>query len=274
MAESFGFSPSADLLTLDGVMHHLPDGLKKRVKIQIFDEIGSTNTSLIAAAEHGSDEGTVFIASSQTGGKGRMGRRFFSPAGTGIYMSILVKPDIKPDGCVMLTPMAAVAAAEAIENITHRDDIKIKWVNDIYIGLKKSCGILTQASVSPSGRCLKYAVVGTGMNVYEPVGGFDESIKDTACAISKEIKIGLRNALSAEFIRYFFKYYDDIENKAFLSGYKERSCVIGRDVTVIRANRQLAATALDIDENCRLKVKYPSGEIEYLSTGEISLRLR
>lgn len=113
-----------------------------RFDLQVQTEVTSTNTLLKAQAEQGAPEGTVLIAESQTAGKGRLGRHFTSPPGTGIYFSLLLRPHCTAEKSLFITTTAAVAVCEAIEQVTGLNP-QIKWVNDVYLNEKKVCGILT-----------------------------------------------------------------------------------------------------------------------------------
>lgn len=150
--------------------------------LEYTEEIDSTNNRARALAEAGCDEWTVVLAESQTAGRGRLGRQFYSPKGGGIYMSVVVRPDCEVQYANMLTLAAAAAVVEAIEAVC---DIKaqIKWVNDIFVNMRKVCGILTEASVGLEEQRLRYAVVGIGINVAPPPGGFPEALADIATSI-------------------------------------------------------------------------------------------
>ena len=238
----------------------------KKYRINVYDLISSTNTVLRELAEQGAEENTVLIASEQTNGRGRMGRNFFSPSETGVYISVLLHPDLPAEKTVFITTAAAVAMCKAIEKTTDKKP-KIKWVNDIFIDGKKACGILTEA-VFENGK-IKYAVLGVGINVFEPDGGFPEEIKNIAGAVSNDYKNGLRELIAAEFLNELALIDPEKTSKE----YKKRSFVIGKKITVINAGTSYDAIAEDIDENCCLMIKKEDGEKTALSSGEISIRL-
>ena len=133
-------------------------------KIDVFKTIDSTNNFAKSLAQLGAVHGTTVISEVQTQGRGRMGRSFYSPLGMGIYMSVILRPELSVEHSLLITSCAAVAVAEAIERVAGID-CKIKWVNDIYAGNKKLCGILTEASVNVEQGGLEYAIVGMGINV-------------------------------------------------------------------------------------------------------------
>lgn len=241
------------------------------INITVLESVDSTNKYLKEKTGYGAKEGEVVIADTQTGGRGRFTRKFYSPFGCGIYMSILLKPELPASDAVLITSAAAVAVAKAIESLCPKV-AEIKWVNDVYINSKKVCGILTEGSVNPDGN-FDWAVLGIGINAFEPDGGFDMEIKDIAGAVFDERQENLRNRLIAEVINNFFKYYKELGKKTFLNEYKERLFCLDKTVDVIRNSEKRKARALDIDDNCCLLVEYEDKTREYLSSGEISIRL-
>ena len=143
---------------------------KGEYHIAVVDEIDSTNRAVRGMAEADAPEGTVLFAEQQTAGKGRMGRSFFSPAGSGLYFSILLRPQGKVADPLKITAAAGVAVAEAVDAVLGID-LKIKWVNDLYLANKKVCGILAEGAFDEKGG-LNYCVLGIGINVFAPKEGF------------------------------------------------------------------------------------------------------
>ena len=246
--------------------------LKGKLDIEVKKTVTSTNALLKEKAALGAPEGTVLIALSQTAGRGRFTRSFFSPEDSGIYMSILIRPRISAENAALITTAAAVAVAEAAENLSGRK-AGIKWVNDVLIDGQKICGILTEASLNIESGALDYAVLGIGLNAYEPKCGFPQEIKNIAGAIFREKKDGLRSKLAAAVLENFFKYYKDISKHTYLDAYRERCIVLGKQINVLSENGAKPAYALSIDENCHLRVKYDDGSEELLSSGEVSIRI-
>ncbi len=244
--------------------------------IRIIDCVDSTNSYLKRHSDELTKGNHLLIALSQTSGRGRMGRSFKSPE-SGIYMSLLLHPQIPASESLHLTTLAAVAVSEAIENVC-KINADIKWVNDIYVNHKKVCGILTEASINNKTFSLNYAIVGIGINVEEPDGGFDREISSIAGALYKTKKApkDTYNRLIASIIERFFYYYLNSDKKNFLSEYKKRSCIIGRKIYIIEnifePNKLIGATALDIDEECHLIVRLNDGTIKELSSGDVSIR--
>ena len=120
---------------------------------------------------------------------------------------------------------------------------------------------------------LSYAVLGIGINVYPPVGGFPADIKNKAGALSDTKQPRLKNRLAAEIITRFFSYYSSLAAKTYLDPYRSRCIVPGKNITVLSGDRETPAYAVMIDDDCQLLVRYDDGSEEYLSSGEISIRL-
>ena len=171
------------------------------IKIETVDLIDSTNDELKRRAEQGESEMYLLVAERQTKGKGTKGRSFFSPGGTGIYMSLLLRPAYTPQECTLLTTMAAVSCAVAIERVVGVKP-QIKWVNDIYLDGKKVGGILTQAHLSKDCKAVEWAIVGIGINLSEPEGGFPADLTDIATAIGETDGL-IKNRLIGEIVNEF-----------------------------------------------------------------------
>lgn len=260
-----------DIIDSQKILELLNEELKNKIKVEVLEKATSTNTIVKELASE-NDEGLVVVAGEQTAGRGRMGRSFFSPGDSGVYMSILLKPQIKPEDAVQITTAAAVSVCRALENLGVSDS-KIKWVNDIFLNGKKVCGILTESSFSSQKGMLDFAVLGVGINIYESEDGFPEDIKSIAGAVFTQRKEGLRNRFIADFINSFFDFYRELSSKKHMKEYKERSFVLGKEITVIQGEKTEKAKALDIDENCNLITEFSDGAIKKLYTGEISIKL-
>ena len=262
----------ADILSELGIWNYLQSEYSS-LDIQVMSEVGSTNDSLREKAIAGYPEGTVLIAGMQTDGKGRLGRRFYSPADTGVYMSILLRPtDIQPSKALRLTTAAAVAVCRAIESVSGKDP-KIKWVNDVYLDNRKVCGILTEGAVSLESGSLDYVVLGVGINVYRPEKGFPADIEDIAGYIFEEKTSDGKNMIAAAFLNNFMKIYQSGDFESYIDEYRKRSFVIKKNIDVINDGSIRKAFALGIDDNCRLIVCFEDGTMEHLDAGEISIRL-
>ena len=269
---------NSDALSENSVQSRLGE-LAETFELEVFPEIESTNSYLKAKAAKtrpGGGDGELkdwhtVIASGQSAGRGRMGRAFVSPAGTGLYLSVLLRPAIAAEKAVRITTAAAVAACRAIESCTE-ERAQIKWVNDIYVRGKKTCGILTEAALNLESGSLDWAVMGIGFNVYEPQGGFPEELREIAGAIAAQRQRDLRSWIAAAFLREFYTLCKDLEAADFAEEYRTRSFLLGKSINVIRGDTVTPATALDIDRECHLLVRYEDGKEEALSSGEVSVR--
>ena len=239
-------------------------------ELEIHEQLDSTNNRAKILAAAGARHGTTVIADSQTGGRGRLGRSFFSPEHSGVYLTVILRPDCAPERANLLTSLAAVAAARAVEKVSDAD-VKIKWVNDLYLNDKKICGILTEAGFGMEAGRLEYAVTGIGINVNRMV--FPPDLRETATSIGNETGISPdRNRLIAEILNELDALYGDLETGAFLEESRRRSNVTGRTVTVIEGGRQYPARAVEIDDQGRLVIETGAGRT-CLNYGEVSLKL-
>ncbi len=246
--------------------------LKSNVEIIIYDVAASSNIVAKELASRGANEGVTVIVKSQTNGRGRLGRSFISNSENGLYMSIILKPNIPADKCVDITALASVATLEAIESTSKRN-AQIKWVNDIYINDKKVCGILTEASYNYEKNKLDYVICGIGVNISPPENGFDDEIKDIAGVIfEKEAPADYKSFLCASIIDSFFKYYNELEKKTYIKAYKEKSNIIGKAIDVYRGNEITKGIAIDITDNAELVVEKENGEVCIYNSGEARVR--
>lgn len=236
--------------------------------IIVMDEVDSTNSEIKRLARSGAKNGTVVIAEHQTSGRGRLGRSFFSPAGSGIYMSFLHKPSFDAEKATLVTTAVSVAVCRAIEKVSGKKPL-IKWVNDLYLDGKKICGILTEAIRDAKSGKIEYIVIGIGINCAK--SEFPDDIKNIAGSICEKEEEISRNELVAEIIRETKDIDVVVENGKFIEEYKRRSLVIGKDIRILGQTEDIA-TALDIDENGGLVVRLWDGETKILSSGEISIR--
>lgn len=248
---------------LEGVFQH----------IRYFEKTDSTNNQAKLAAESNAPDGTLFVAECQTGGRGRRGRSWESPAGTGIWMSLLLRPDMSPESASMLTLVLAIAMVEAIREEVKDIDCYIKWPNDIVVNGKKITGILTEMSAEMD--LIHYVVIGIGINVNTTE--FDEAIRDMATSLYLEThrKIKRSNIIAA-FSRSFDKYYHEFlkTNDLSLLVDKYNKLLINKDRTVraIYEKEELIATAIGINKEGELIVKDEAGKEIAIRAGEVSVR--
>lgn len=260
-------------LSAEGIYALYPDC---PLKIMVEDCVTSTNSVVKELAQKG-EKDVVLFAKSQTNGRGRLGREFISPENTGLYMSVLLRPKEKAEEALFITTSAAVAVARAIEKVSqNRIYPKIKWVNDIFIGDLKVCGILTEAAIDFESRSLEYAVLGIGVNVFpskeitDSLFGIAGSVFGAGEESSTESPM---NALAAAILKEL-SYALDFSRKAeILDEYKSRSYLDGKRVNVISPKLTYPARVLGIDGSARLIVETEDGEIRTVSTGEVSVRV-
>jgi len=246
------------------------------MQIDFKESVTSTNTILLDAASKGEKKERALVAFCQTAGKGRKGRSFYSPDETGIYLSVLLFPDFKIEEVLKLTPLMAVAASKALEKYSDKK-MDIKWVNDLYLNEKKIGGILTECSPNIISGIPEYIVIGIGINIFEPEGGFPLEIKDRAGSMfsyserktmgdDKELRKNIANAI----IEIFNEYYSDFRSSDYLSEYENRLFIIGRRVDISDGR---SGKVLGIDENFGLKLELDDGSFDVINAGEVSLTL-
>ncbi len=236
-------------------------------KIEVAQSVTSTNSIMKNRAKEGDGEFSVLIAAHQSSGRGRVGRSFHSPRDTGLYMSILLKPQDKLNP-LFITTDAAVCCARVFERMSKKR-ASIKWVNDIYIDSRKVCGILTEGASGENG----YAVLGIGVNVIPPKEGFPEDIKDRAGCVFDENAPFLREKVAAEILKEFYKIYTFENRNDLLCEYRERSMVIGKEIEIIKDDTNEKAFVLSIDEDYSIVIKKQNGDIVRKNSGEISIKI-
>lgn len=266
-----------DIISVQSISKYLNPELSE-LTLEVYKSIDSTNNRIKEYAAQGKPEGVIVIAETQTAGRGRMGRSFYSPPVSGVYISFLFRPQFSAQESLFLTTAAAVAAAEAIE-VVSGNQAGIKWVNDVFCHGKKVCGILTEASMNVETGLLEYAVTGIGFNVREPEGGFPEEIREIAGPIFLNQKDhGLadsdgeaRSRIAAEMINRFWNYYKHLTERTFMTEYKRRSFLLGQQVRTL-SEPVVTGRAVDIDEQGHLILECEDGRRVELSSGEVSVR--
>lgn len=238
----------------------------------VFKEVESTNDVARNFALQGKNE-LVVIADHQTKGRGRRGREFFSPKDSGLYISFLIRPSVDITKATKYTCMAAVATCNAIEKVTGKE-VYIKWVNDIFCNDLKIAGILTEGFTSIEDGSLEYMIVGIGINLYEPAGGFPEELKKIAGALIRDGQTegDLRNRLCAALIDEFMSMYAG--DREFLNQYRNLSYLKDKYVKVIPTGKEAVkgyARVISIEDDFGLLVEYENGKKEKLLSGEVSV---
>ena len=248
------------LLSPQSIARHLTvPGLQ----VEVAQTVSSTNTLLRQRAEEGAPEGLVLAAVEQTAGKGRQGHSFFSPPDTGLYLSLLLRPKLSAQDALLLTTCAAAAVALAIEACAGVE-AQIKWVNDVFCRGKKVCGILTEAALDLESGGLQYAIVGMGVNLFPPAG---------AVYTARPQGLESRSQLAGEILNQFFAFYPHLEEKPFFQAYRDRSLVLGREVTVLERGQTRTALALDLNPDFSLQVREADGRERALASGEVRVKL-
>lgn len=264
-----------DILTASELESQLDftDGIIK--KVVYFDETGSTNSEAKKYADSDdSHECTLFITECQTAGRGRRGRNWVSPAGSGIWMTLLLYPDIQPKSASMLTIVAAMAMTNAINDVLGEDGhCYIKWPNDIVINKKKVCGILTEMSAEPD--YINYVVTGIGLNVNTT--DFDDEIKDKASSLYKETGKHIKRsdvvvAFSLEFNKYYKKFLETGDLSSIRDEYNKMLINAGKQVIISGKNDNFTGIAKYINEKGELVVEKDDKTIVNVISGEVSVR--
>ena len=249
-------------------------------KVHVLDIVDSTNAYARRLFDYSLPN--LIVSNQQTKGKGRLGRSFYSPSSKGIYMSIVFEPDFGIEKAMLITPLAAVAVCRALKEVTGTEG-KIKWVNDIFLGEKKVCGILTEADNNPQTGKMEKIIVGIGINCFQQE--FPEDLKDKASFIDNPTMEYSRNELIAAVTNNFFDLLANFDKKALLEEYRSLLMILGKDVVVYgtspderpeNGGKGSLCHTIDIDENCGLVVEHLDGPIcgkrETLTSGEVTIR--
>ncbi|MGN0505690.1 MAG: biotin--[acetyl-CoA-carboxylase] ligase [Lachnospiraceae bacterium] len=271
--KGYCLSDENDIVSVPGIKPFLSEKSQPYAdKIQIYESLESTNKTAKEMAVAGAEHGTVIISDCQTMGRGRFSRKFFSPSGGGLYMSIVLRPEVlRFENPTSVTAFAAVSVCEAIESISKKAP-KIKWVNDIFIDGKKVCGILTEAVTDFESGGLGWIVLGIGINVCIRTEDFPVDLQPLVTSLYPDEKMpGVRNKLAAEIINRILGFETLPSETQVFEKYKKRLMMLGKEITVIQNQMEYKATAIDIDSVGHLIVKNENGEIITLSSGEIRI---
>lgn len=263
---------SPDVLSQSEILKYLKTSIIAR-EIFHFDTIVSTNTKAKELADNGALEGTVVISEEQSGGRGRLGRAWTSPKHKGIWMSIILRPQVNPSEISKVTQVAAAAVVNAGKQMGY--DFYVKWPNDIIMNDKKICGILTEMSGELNQ--INYIVLGIGVNANLDMGDFPDDLREKASSIKNESGRPVnRQELCASILNHFEILYDSfIRDKQGLEAIdicRDKSILIGKDVSVIRGNEDFDAFVLDLNLAGELVVRKKDGTEERLFSGEVSVR--
>lgn len=263
---------SPDILTYEEIEPLLNTKFIGR-KIRYFDSIDSTNVKAKELANDGEADGAVVISEEQTMGKGRLGRSFISPKGKGIWMSIILRPEIEPQSASIITQIAAAAVNSAAAEMEIKT--QIKWPNDIIVNDKKVCGILTEMNAELTN--INYVIIGIGININVDEEDFTEEVRKKAGSFKTETGKSIdRKKFLAAFLNNFEELYESfiVNNniKKTIKICRDNSVLIGKEINVIKRGNAVKAKALDINDEGLLIVEYESGKTENLISGEVSIR--
>lgn len=239
--------------------------------ILYFDTLDSTNTYAKQLARQGAPEGTILIADHQTGGRGRLGRSFSSPAGMGLYLSLILRPCCPPEELMHLTCATGLAASDAVSDVTDRVP-GIKWTNDLILARRKLGGILTELSVDPATGLVEWAVIGIGINCCQKEKDFPPDICNIA--ISLGLHPRTRPLLAAALIRRLYTMRQGLfsENNSMITAFSQRCVTIGQDISILQGDTVRHGRATGVNTDGGLLVQYPDGSTDIITSGEVSIR--
>lgn len=256
------------------ILSILPKDFPWQNTLFCYDSVTSTNDLAKAMAREGAPEGTTVVARCQTAGRGRLGRQFHAPDGLGLYFSLILRPDCLPEDIFHLTCAAGVAACNAVEKAAGRRP-QIKWTNDLVYNHQKLGGILTELSVTTSGK-VEWAVVGIGINcLQEKAEDFPPDIRSFATSMLLATGQACSPArLAGHLIQALYPICHFLIPKkdAIMQQYRQDCMTIGQHVVLLRGDEKRYGTALSIDDRGGLIVKFQDGTTESVQAGEISVR--
>ena len=241
-------------------------------RLHWFDSVGSTNDVLKQLALEGAPEGTAIISAQQTNGHGRMGRSFHSPAGKGVYLSLLLRPDCDPNQLLHLTCAVAVAMCRALEDSAGLRP-GIKWTNDLVYGKRKLGGILTTLGLNAAG-WVDYAITGIGINCFQKLSDFPPELQSTATSLSMLTERPIAaEAVAAAMLIQLHAMNDGLfsRKQQLMDSYRTRCITLGQEISLVRGEETRHGTAVDVDPDGALMVDF-GGYTEAVSSGEVSVR--
>jgi BirA family biotin operon repressor/biotin-[acetyl-CoA-carboxylase] ligase len=269
----YSFISAPDLLLPDEVLPRCSAKIMGQAQYRHHLTIDSTNTEARNMAESGCPHGTLIAAETQSGGKGRKGRDWASPAECGIYATLVLRPPLAPEDTPLLTLLTAVTTAEAVIEATGITPA-IKWPNDILVNGKKVAGILTELS-SDMDR-VEYVLIGIGINVNTPTKLLPKRPIFPASSLAVESgKRQSRQKLLAKWLEIFELEYRKLlagNRQQLLDHWKSLSDIIGRRVTIKRINDAPTGTIIDINSDGALLLKTKTGELKKILSGDISYK--
>lgn len=236
-----------------------------------FQKLSSTNTVAKEQAEKGWKEGTVIIAEAQEQGRGRLNRLWLSPKG-GVWLSIILRPKIAAEEAPKITLITSVAVARTLHRL-YGLKAEIKWPNDVLIGSKKVCGILTEASTS--GKNVSVIVIGIGINANFTLEALPDTLRNAATTLKEVLRKNVdREKLICALLKEFEECYElfrERKFKALLEEWRERTALLGKKIEVINLGENWVGTPIDIDESGALIVEVEDGERKRVLSGDVKV---
>ncbi|MCF8068216.1 MAG: biotin--[acetyl-CoA-carboxylase] ligase [Desulfobacterales bacterium] len=262
----------SDLILADEILDGLDTDVFGKKEIICLDKTDSTNTRAKDLAANGAGEGTIVLAEEQGAGRGRKGRKWFSPPGDSIYASLILRPAISPGEAPVITLLTAVVAAETLLSMTDLNP-RIKWPNDILINGKKISGILTEISTDMD--AVDFVVVGIGLNVNTPLSSFPDEIKDIATSILAETGEHLsRTDIIREFLKQYEHFYSIFTKEGFgpiIKRWKELADIIGKRISVDMISKKHIGTVIDVDNTGVLIMEDDEGRDQRIISGDVTI---
>ena len=261
-------------LMKEKILHDLAPEHPWAGNLHCYDCVPSTNTLAKEMAAQGAPHGTVLVAAAQSQGRGRLGRSFLSPPDSGVYLSVLLRPRCSPQELMHLTCAAAVAGAEAVEQVTGTYP-RIKWINDLVMGDRKVAGILTELSMNPSTHLVDWAVIGIGVNCRQKSEDFPPELQGIAGSLAMATgRDPEPAAVAAALIDAFYRMDQQLltGKKAMMERYRSLCLTLGREVSLLRAGEIRHGRVLEMDDDGALLVRLEDGHTEWINSGEASVR--
>ena len=268
--KGYSLVSSGDALTEKGIRRNLRQGTRIS-RVICLDDVDSTNNYAKRLALSGAEHGVLVAANHQSSGRGRHGHTFESPAGTGLYMSLILKPEIEVSRFQMITIADAVAVCLAVEDLYEdsRGRLGIKWVNDIHFRDRKIAGILTEAVSSFESGEIESVITGIGINV--STRSFSDEVSGKAGAIFTEgdDRAFTRDELCARVADYIMDFAENLDSPELINAYRERSVLTGQDITYMKNDVKCSGHVESIDDSGGLVILNEAGELETLRSGEV-----
>jgi BirA family biotin operon repressor/biotin-[acetyl-CoA-carboxylase] ligase len=240
--------------------------------VHYFPEVGSTNHLAFQLAVHGAREGEIVVADAQTSGKGRLNRVWHSPRGSNLYVSAILRPRIEPATAPQITLMAGVAVAELLSRYC-REGVSIKWPNDVLIGGKKACGILTEMKAAAGD--VEFIVLGIGLNVNMDREDFDNSLQDIATSLKIETgKAQDRLEVISGLFGFIEKWYRVFLRTGFAGlrdAWLRYADILGKPIRVVNQDESQAGVVTGIDDDGAILMRHENGSIQRVISGDIHL---